>query len=271
MVPASGPCLKSATLKSAAAVVPGVLSALRWLALEVKDLPTARSFYEDHLGRRPVADADGKVRYAAGPHELRLRRPEAVPRGGVHTHYAFSTPPGRYDEWVARLDGPFDVVEHSFGDARSLYCYDPDGNCVEIGQAPPAGGRPDEGTAADGAERERTAEGAPPLSGLFEVVLEVTALDRAVAFYEALGFEVVDRGADRQRVRLSGPVDLELWEPHLGIADARGGLHVDVGYEGDPVATVAAAADDARTVEETADGVRVCDPDGHWVTVERDV
>jgi len=239
-----------------------VLSALRWLALEVKDLAAARSFYEDHLGRRPTAERDREVRYAAGPHELRLRRPEAVPRGGVHTHYAFSTPPDRYEEWVDRLDGPLDVVEHSFGDARSLYCYDPDGNCVEIGQAPPAGG--------GGTREAREAGSGPPLSGLFEVVLEVTTLDRAVAFYEALGFEVVDRGADRRRVRLSGPVDLELWEPHLGIADARGGVHVDVGYAGDPVATVAAVADEARTVEETADGVRLQDPDGHWVTVARD-
>jgi len=43
-----------------------------------------------------------------------------------------------------------------------------------------------------------------------------------------------------------------------------------VGYAGDPVAAVSAVGDDAQAVEETVDGVRLLDPDGHWVTVQRD-
>ena len=76
--------------------------------------------------------------------------------------------------------------------------------------------------------------GTAAVTGLVEVVLEVESLDRAMAFYRALGMEVVDRGANRKRVRLSaGPFDFELWEPHLGLADARGGVHVDLGFAAD--------------------------------------
>jgi len=169
-----------------------VLSSLRWLALEVKAPAAARSFYEGPLGRRPADERDGEVRYEVGPHELRLRRPDAVPRGGLHTHYALSTPTDRYDDWYDRLAPEFDLVEHSFGEARSLYCYDPDGNCVEVA-----------GTGAGGPEADGAGsrDDGPPLTGVFEVVLEVADLDRSLAFYRALGFEVVDRGADRRRVR----------------------------------------------------------------------
>ena len=97
----------------------------------------------------------------------------------------------------------------------------------------------------------------------------LSSLSRAVERYRELGFAVVDRGDDRQRVRLRGPVDLELWEPQLGIADARGGVHVDLGFEtADPNAAREAVADDALAVEELADGVRITDPDGHSLTFQ---
>lgn len=224
-----------------------MVDALRWLALEVKYLPPARSFYAGTLGLPVVDEGDDEVRLRAGDHELRLRRPSGVPRGGLHTHYAFATPDERYYEWWDRLSGEFDLDEHTFGSARSLYLYDPDGNCVEIGQR-------------GAGERDVT--------GLFEIVLEVEDLPAAESFYADLGFEIVDRGDARKRVRMSGPVDLELWEPHLGLADARGGVHVDVGFTAaDPEGTVDVVSD--RLLDRVAldDGVRVRDPDGHWLTV----
>jgi len=80
---------------------------------------------------------------------------------------------------------------------------------------------------------------------------------------------VVDRGANRKRVRLTtGELDIELWEPHLGLADARGGVHVDWAIAADEPSTVAdRVVDDALAVEETADGVRIRDPDGHYLTL----
>jgi catechol 2,3-dioxygenase-like lactoylglutathione lyase family enzyme len=165
----------------------------------------------------------------------------------LHTHYALATPDDRYEGWWDRLSAEFDLEEHRFGDARSLYCYDPDGNCVEIGQR---GG------------------GDEPITGIFEVVLEVEDLAAAESFYAALGFETVDRGAERKRVRMTGPVDLELWEPHLGIADARGGVHADLGFAaGDPAGTLDAVDDRLRDRVEVDGGVRARDPDGHWLTV----
>jgi len=223
-----------------------MLTALDELALEVLFVDRAASFYEAHL-RLDGTRGDHEAHYEVGDTTLVLREPSTVPRGGVHLHYAFSTPPDRYDEWYDRLDDDFDLAEFDFGTARSLYFDDPDGHCVEIG----TGGK----------------GGETALTGVFEVVLEVEDLDRSEALYRNLGFEVVDRGDERRRVRLTGPVDLELWEPQRGIADARGGVHADLTFLAiNPQSAASAVADRACRVEDVEPGVRVRDPDGHYLT-----
>ena len=265
-----------------AALLPGMLTGLHRLGLEVKNLDTARAFYEDRLGFAAAADpgagSESRVTYVIGSDgddgpgagtgatRLVLRRPTDAPRGGVHTHYAFATTPAGYDRWWDRL-ADLDPVEFSFGATDSLYVYDPAGNCVEIG-----GFDRREGTVDADAEDAVAADpdAGPPLSGLFEVVLEVVDLPAAEARYRRLGFEVVDRGEGRRRVRLSGPVDLELWEPQLGIADARGGLHVDLAFTADdPGAAVEAGGPWPGGVESVPDGLRVVDSDGHVLTFLR--
>jgi len=224
-----------------------MLGGPRWLALEVKYLDRARSFYETFLDLEPVRETESEVAFGAGETDLILRRPDGTPRGGVHTHYALATPFEAYDGWVDRLSERFDLVEEQFGDAKSLYFYDTEGNCVEIGQRDGAG---------------------TGITGLFEVVLEVADLDRAESFYRALGLNVMGRGDQRRRVRLTaGDFDLELWEPQLGLADGRGGVHVDLGVTAeDPAAAADAVAADALAVETVGDGTRVEDPDGHYLT-----
>ena len=243
---------------------------LRWLGLETADLDAARQFYDtlvpDRVDEpdpaRAVDDGDatagdvtddGAVAvYRVGGSDpatrLVLRRPTAVPRGGVHTHYALSVPRDEYDDWRGHLAADHPVAEHDFGSMRSLYTYDPDGHCVELAGVDVAG---------------------PGVDGVFEVVLEVRDLDRARSFYRSLGFEPTDDGGDR--VRLSGPdavPDLELWEPRLGIAGARGGLHVYLGLAApDPGSVADTVRDDARRVTAVEEGVRVVDPDGHHLTV----
>jgi len=229
-----------------------VLTRLTHVALEAKDLGSARSFYEDRFGLSPTRETDEEVVLPAGDTELRLRRPGGVPRGGLHTHFAFSAVPGTLSAWRERLVS-LDPEEVDFGGYRSLYVYDPDGNCVEVGV---------EVGDADGAAPDTVTP-----TGVFEVVLEVAVLDTAEATYTALGFEPVDRGASRRRVRLRGPMDLELWEPHLGLADARGGVHVDLGFEtADPAAAADAVSEWTTACEAVDGGVRVCDGDGHWMT-----
>ncbi|WP_336363388.1 VOC family protein [Halalkalicoccus salilacus] len=223
-----------------------MLDTLEWLALEVKHLDRAREFYAEHLDLPVERETGTEVVLGAGGTDLVLRRPAEVPRGGLHVHYALSTPEAEYDGWYERLSRTFDLEEHVFGSARSLYFDDPDDHCVEIGQS--------------------VEEGAG-ITGIFEVVLEVADLDRAEAFYTRLGFEPVDRGEKRRRVRLSGPMDLELWEPQLGLADARGGVHVDLGFGvEDPRDVADRVADRACAVDDVADGVRILDPDGHYLT-----
>lgn len=222
-----------------------MLTDLRWLALEVKDTDRASEFYTDHLSLAVAEATDDEVVLDAGDTDLILRRPSELPRGGIHTHYAFAIPAGEYDRWKSSLGSEFRVDEHEFGHMRSLYVYDPDGNCVELA-----------GLDVDG----------PGVDGIFEVVLEVADLDRAQDFYADLGFELVDESPGR--LRLSGPMDLELWEPRLGIADGRGGVHVDLGFDADDPAAVARTVEGrARTVERLGDGVRITDPDGHVLTV----
>ncbi|MEF8780808.1 MAG: fosmidomycin resistance protein [Haloferacaceae archaeon] len=232
-----------------------MLGGCRWLALEVKYLDPVVRFYREQLQLEADRRGDREVAFTVGKTdggELRLRRPQSVPRGGIHTHYAFACPRDAYDEWYARLDRELDLMEVEFGSMRSLYADDPEGNCLEIaGADPPAG------------------EDGPSLSRLFEVVFEVESLQAAERFYEDLGFDVVDRGKNRRRTRLStGEFDLELWEPQLGLADARGGVHVDVGIEAaDPEASAATVADRATKRETVDGGVQIRDPDGHYVTL----
>ena len=253
-----------------------MLTGLHRLGLEVKDLDATRAFYEERLGLAPAKRPDSSessVAYVVGADTeatmLCFRRPTDTPRGGVHTHYAFSTTPRAYARWLHHLSD-LDPVEFSFGAADSLYVYDPAGHCVEIGSFD-TGGDAERASPGLGGDPDSTDSGAvPPLSGVFEVVLEVTDLPTAVDRYRRLGFEVVDRGEKRRRVRLSGPVDLELWEPHLGIADARGGLHVDLAFATpDPDAAVEAGAPWPGAVASVPDGRRVVDDDGHVLTFVR--
>ncbi|QLK27074.1 VOC family protein [Natrinema zhouii] len=224
-----------------------MLTGLAWLALEAKYLEDAGTFYEETLGLSVRERRANELVFAAGDTDLVLRRPRTLPRGGLHTHFAFSIPAAEYDDWWDRLGDDYDLEEVQFGTSRSLYLYDPDGNCVELGQQDVAG---------------------PGIDGIFEVVLEVADLDRAQAFYEVLGFETVDEGDDRKRVRLHGPMALELWEPHLGIADARGGVHVDLGFEtSDPGAALEAVRDRIGSLERRSDEkIVVRDPDDHFLT-----
>ncbi|MFP4174699.1 MAG: VOC family protein [Halobacteriales archaeon] len=218
---------------------------LGWLALEVKYLGRAREFYADRLGLDVVRESETECVLAAGDTKLVLRAPSDVPRGGVHVHYAFSTPRDGYARWKEELDV---VEERDFGAYSSLYFYDPDAHCVEIGESDASG------------------EG---IVGVFEIVFEVEDLERSLGFYTCLGASVTDRGDDRRRVRLdAGGFDIELWEPQLGIADGQGGVHMDVGFDVDDIAArVDAVEDDALATETTRDGVRLRDPDGHYVTV----
>jgi catechol 2,3-dioxygenase-like lactoylglutathione lyase family enzyme len=237
-----------------------VLDALTHLGLEVKYLDRARSFYEGRLGLAPVRVDDREVAYDVGETTLICRRPAGVPRGGLHVHYACHAA-GPLDAWRDRL-APLSPASVDFGSYTSLYVDDPDGHCFEVG-------------GSDAGDPDATAGTNPDaqLDGVFEVVLEVESLSAAEPRYRSLGFDPVDRGEDRRRVRLSGPIDLELWEPHLGLADARGAVHADVGFVTSSVEEAVAAADwavdrvDLSDVDGAAgSGVRVRDPDGHWLT-----
>ncbi len=237
---------------------------LAHLALEVKFLDRAQRFYEDRLGLEPERTGDHETAFQVGDTILILRRPDAVPRGGIHVHYAFEAPAPHYRSWQDRL-ADLDPEEVSFGSYQSLYVDDPDGHCVEVGNNGPE----------QPADLSRSG---PRLTGVFEVVLEVAELDRARRVYETLGFDVVDRGNERRRLRMKGPADggdpfdLELWEPHLGLADARGGVHVDLGLRVSDVSKTASRAGaevtGVRRIETGTKAVQLVDPDNHRIRLE---
>lgn len=218
---------------------------LGWIALETKHLEPAREFYIEKLGMEVERESETECVVESGDACIILRVPSDVPRGGLHVHYALSAPRDEYELWKKRLDF---VEERDFGEYSSIYFYDPAGNCVEIGESDKAG------------------EG---IVGTFELVLEVEDLERATDFYTSLGATVRDKGDDRERVRLdAGGFDIELWEPQLGIADGQGGVHVDFGVGVDKVGRAVSAVEDmALSSESTRDGIRLRDPDGHYVTV----
>lgn len=229
-----------------ARILAGVIESLAWLGLQVDDLERATEYYRELLGSPETTSSP--VTFQAGSSSLHLKQPGADPPGGEHVHYAFSVPREAYQEYRERLKGLGAVEEHQFGPYRSAYGFDPDEHCVEIA------GRDEHGTG---------------ITGIFEIVLAVENLENAMAWYENLDTDVMDRGTNRRRVRLDlGPFELELWEPQRGIADARPGAHVDLGlFTNDVDAVVDRLRPGAREITTLEGGSRVLDADGHTLTM----
>jgi catechol 2,3-dioxygenase-like lactoylglutathione lyase family enzyme len=74
----------------------------------------------------------------------------------------------------------------------------------------------------------------PPVSGISELVLEVSDLDAARAFYRGvLGFEETLYGEgreDRYWYLVGDTARLGLWTPQTGLAGGRGGAHVHFAF-----------------------------------------
>jgi catechol 2,3-dioxygenase-like lactoylglutathione lyase family enzyme len=66
------------------------------------------------------------------------------------------------------------------------------------------------------------------VSGVSELVLEVSELERAERFYvDMLGLAVVERWPHRNAVWvLAGETRIGLWEPQVGLEGSQGGKHV---------------------------------------------
>jgi catechol-2,3-dioxygenase len=75
----------------------------------------------------------------------------------------------------------------------------------------------------------------PPVSGISELVLEVSDLDAARHFYgEVLGFEETRYGEgrdDRRWYLIGDSARLGLWTPQVGLAGGRGGVHVHFAFQ----------------------------------------
>ena len=76
---------------------------------------------------------------------------------------------------------------------------------------------------------------APPVTGISELVLEVSDLERARRFYrDVLGFEetLYGEGRDNRVWYLVGSsARLGLWTPQVGLAGGRGGAHVHFAFQ----------------------------------------
>jgi catechol-2,3-dioxygenase len=75
---------------------------------------------------------------------------------------------------------------------------------------------------------------APPVSGISELVLEVSDLESARRFYrDVLGFEETLYGEgreDRYWYLIGDSARLGLWTPQVGLAGGRGGAHVHFAF-----------------------------------------
>jgi catechol 2,3-dioxygenase-like lactoylglutathione lyase family enzyme len=74
----------------------------------------------------------------------------------------------------------------------------------------------------------------PPVSGISELVLEVSDLEAARRFYrDVLGFEETQYGEgreDRCWYLVGNTARLGLWTPQVGLAGGRGGAHVHFAF-----------------------------------------
>jgi catechol 2,3-dioxygenase-like lactoylglutathione lyase family enzyme len=117
----------------------------------------------------------------------------------------------------------------------------------------------------------------PPVSGISELVLEVSDLDAARRFYrDVLGFEETLYGEGREGrywYLIGDAARLGLWTPQVGLAGGRGGAHVHFAFhvadgELDRVlARLQAAEVDLEGPVQLGPGraVYVTDPDGNVV------
>ena len=75
----------------------------------------------------------------------------------------------------------------------------------------------------------------PPVTGIPELVLEVSDLERASRFYrDTLGFEETRYGEgrdDRRWYLIGSSARLGLWTPQVGLAGGRGGTHVHFAFQ----------------------------------------
>jgi catechol-2,3-dioxygenase len=75
----------------------------------------------------------------------------------------------------------------------------------------------------------------PPVTGISELVLEVSDLDAARRFYgDVLGFEETRYGegrGDRLWYLIGDTARLGLWTPQVGLAGGRGGAHVHFAFQ----------------------------------------
>ena len=117
----------------------------------------------------------------------------------------------------------------------------------------------------------------PPVTGISELVLEVSDLDAARAFYgDLLGFEETLYGEgrdDRYWYLVGETARLGIWTPQTGLAGGRGGAHVHFAFhvaddEVDRIhARLTAAGADVEGPIQLGPGraVYVTDPDGNVV------
>ncbi len=130
---------------------PGTTLGLRHVALRVRDLERCERFYAGLLGMRVEwrPDADN-VYLTSGRDNLALHRVTTAPGAAEHQrldHIGFMLgAPADVDAWHAYLGSRAVTIvkeprTHRDG-ARSFYCLDPDGNCVQLIYHPPLAGRP---------------------------------------------------------------------------------------------------------------------------------
>ncbi len=113
-----------------------------------------------------------------------------------------------------------------------------------------------------------------PIRGVSELTLEVVDLGRSVQFYaEVLGLPVVERWEHRGVVWVMAGerTRIGLWEPQVGLAGGRGGIHVhyalyiDEDSFDEVVERLRGFGHDVEIDEDRGRAVYVHDPDGNVV------
>ncbi|MFB6262460.1 MAG: VOC family protein [Bradymonadaceae bacterium] len=261
------------------------------IALNVRQLDPARRFYQSLVGLDVLSESEGEVVLGAGDSEIvrLMDSPDAPPRDGRGAglfHLAVLLPDRRsLADALARLSGAsYSLTGASDHDvSEALYTDDPADNGVELYcDRPESEWRRDASgevymttrrldlEGLRGQASPTTPERAPEGTSLGHVHLEVTDLERAVAFYrDALGMDL--QASRRGAAFLSWDgyhhhVGLNTWnhrrEPHD--ANALGLKSVTAALPPEDVETIRSRADERELALDNGDAAfSVDDPDGH--------
>jgi len=225
-----------------------MLTGLDWLALEAKYLEVAGTFYEETFGINVSRARGGRTRLRGGRHRSR-----APPTGGAPARAGSTRTLRSRSPRPSTTTGGTASTTTTTSRRRALAPPDRSTCTIPMATASNSVNRTSRGRESTASSRSSSRS---RISSARRPSTRISDSKRST------------RATTESASDSTGRWPSSSGNPHLGIADARGGVHVDLGFETDePAAALEAVRNRIGSLErESNENVVVRDPDGHFLT-----